>query len=47
MVIVTGEGIKFISLEHKVYDVCVTRINKREIEKSVYRKSTNTSIYIN
>ena len=47
MVIVTGEGIKFISLEHKVHDVCVTRINKSEIEKSVYRKSTNTNIYRN
>ena len=28
-------------------DVCVTRINRNEIEVSVYRKGTNTSIYIN
>ena len=28
-------------------DVCVTRINKNEIETSVYGKATNTNIYIN
>ena len=28
-------------------DVCVTRINKNEIQTSVYRKVTNTNIYIN
>ena len=28
-------------------DVCVTRINKNEIEVPVYRKGTNTNIYIN
>ena len=28
-------------------DVCVTRINKNEIVKFVYRKATNNNIYIN
>ena len=28
-------------------DVCVTRINKNEVGISVYRKATNTNIYIN
>ena len=27
--------------------MCVTRINKNEIETFVYRKDTNTNIYIN
>ena len=28
-------------------DMCVTRINKSGVGKPVYRKATNTSIYIN
>ena len=51
--------IKFISFDYNVHawleldnklaflDVCVTRINKNKIETSVYRKATNTNIYIN
>ena len=27
--------------------MCVTRFNKNEVETSVYRKATNTNIYIN
>ena len=45
-------NIKFtyeLELDNKLVflDVCVTRIDKDEIETSVYRKATNTNIYIN
>ena len=38
-----------LELDNKLefLDVCVTRINKNEIETSVYKKATNTNIYIN
>ena len=45
-------NIKFtyeLELDNKLafLDVCVTRINKSKIETSVYRRATNTNIYIN
>ena len=45
-------NIKFtyeLELDNKLafLDVCVSRINKNEIETSVYRKAANTNIYIN
>ena len=45
-------NIKFtyeLELENKLafLDVCVTRINKNEIETSALRKATNTNIYLN